>query len=222
LVEKRVLKPTQIFLEDRDPYFPTPSGKAEIYSRQMKQLGLSPMPTFKEVASSRFAKESFENYPLVLTNFKEGAYMLSGYRDIQAMRKKRPEAVVELHPDTAAKHGLEDGDMIFIESHKGRIRQRLKTAPYIHPEVVMAAFGWSDFDERTNQYDWRKNNLNILTDADPPHDPATGSVQFRGVPCRIYPDDSAKTRPGKSARTVDRLRVAADAQALGPSSLAKN
>jgi anaerobic selenocysteine-containing dehydrogenase len=222
LVEKRILKPTQIFLEDRDPYFPTPSGKAEFYSQQMKQLGLSPLPTFKEVASSRFGKESFENFPLVLTNYKEGAYMLSGYRDIQAMRKKKPEAVVELHPDTAAKYGVKDGDMIFIESRKGRIQQRLKIAPYIHPQVVMAAFGWSDFDEETKQYDWRKNNLNILTDADPPHDPATGSVQFRGVPCRISPDELPKTRREKTARTVDRLHAAADAQVLEPSSIAEN
>ena len=163
LVEKRILRPSRLFLEDKDPYFQTPSGKVEFYSQQMSQLGLSPLPYFKEVASSRFEKEDFENYPLVLTNFKEGAYMLSGYRDIQAMRKRKPEAVVEIHPDTAAKYGLKNGDMIYIESRKGRIQQRLKAASYIHPEVVMAAFGWSDIDENTNQYNWRKNNLNILT-----------------------------------------------------------
>ncbi len=207
LVEKRILRPSRLFLEDKDPYFQTPSGKVEFYSQQMSQLGLSPLPYFKEVASSRFEKEDFENYPLVLTNFKEGAYMLSGYRDIQAMRKRKPEAVVEIHPDTAAKYGLKNGDMIYIESRKGRIQQRLKAASYIHPEVVMAAFGWSDIDENTNQYNWRKNNLNILTDADPPNDPATGSVQFRGIPCRIYLDEPPVRQREKSTRKADRLQA---------------
>jgi anaerobic selenocysteine-containing dehydrogenase len=207
LVEKRILRPSRLFLEDKEPYFQTPSGKVEFYSQQMSQLGLSPLPYFKEVASSRFEKEDFENYPLVLTNFKEGAYMLSGYRDIKAMRKRRPEAVVEIHPDTAARYGLKNGDMIYIESRKGRIQQRLKAASYIHPEVVMAAFGWSDIDEDTNQYNWRKNNLNILTDADPPNDPATGSVQFRGIPCRIYLDEPPVRQRGKSARKADRLQA---------------
>jgi hypothetical protein len=57
----------------------------------------------------------------------------------------------------------------------------------------MAAFGWSDVDAATNQYSWRKHNINILTDADQPNDPATGSVQLRGVPCRIYADEPPQT-----------------------------
>jgi anaerobic selenocysteine-containing dehydrogenase len=207
LVEKRILRPSHIFLEDRDPYFPTPSGKVEFYSQQMVQLGLSPLPYFKEVASSRFGKKDFENYPLSLTNFKEGAYMLSGYRHIQSMKERKQEAVVEVHPDTADKYGVEDGEMIYIESRKGRIQQRLKTASYIHPGTVMAAFGWSDIDADTHQYNWRKNNLNILTDADQPNDPATGSVQLRGVPCRIYPDEPPPTRRTRRHGTLDRLQV---------------
>ncbi len=189
LVKKRILLPTKYFLEDRQPYFQTPSGKAELYSQQMQQMGLSPLPYFKEVAASHFREQDFERYPLVLTNFKEGAYMLSGYRQIKAMHKRKAEAIVEMHPDTAAKYGVKNGDMIYIESRKGRIQQRLKTAEYMHPNVVMAAFGWWDPEDEANPNAWRKHNVNILTDADPPHDPATGSVQLRGVPCRVYSDE---------------------------------
>lgn len=193
LVEKRILLPTRHFLEDRDPYFPTPSGKVEFYSQQMAQLDLSPLPYYKEVVLSRYQKQDFERYPLVMTNYKEGAYMLSGYRHIKAMKKRRPEPVVEIHPDTAAKYGVKDGDMIFIESRKGRIQQRLKTGEHVHPQAVIAAFGWSDIDAETNQHNWRKYNINILTDADQPNDPATGSVQLRGVPCRIFLEEPPPT-----------------------------
>jgi anaerobic selenocysteine-containing dehydrogenase len=183
----RVLGPTKHYLND-DPerYFKTPSGKFEFYSQQMAQLGISPLPTYKEVSAARFGKEAFEHYPLYLTNGKEGAYFSSGYRHIEAMKKYKAEAICEMHPDTAAKYKLKDGEMITIESRKGRIQQRLKTADYIHPKVVMAAFGWWDTWAEDNEFNWRKYNINVLSDGDKPNCPATGSVQLRGIPVRVY------------------------------------
>lgn len=53
----------------------------------------------------------------------------------------------------------------------------------------MAAFGWWDTEAEDNEYDWRKSNINILTDADPPYDPGTGSVQLRGIPVRVFAEE---------------------------------
>jgi len=205
LVKKRILKPTRYFLGDRDPYFQTPSGKAEIYSKQMAQMGMSPLPYFNEVSDSFYKKEDFERYPLYLTNYKEGAYMLSGYRHIEAMKKKKSEAICYMHPDTAERFGVKDGEMIYIESHKGRIQQRLETSADMHPQAVMGAFGWWDPKAGNNQYNWRKNNINILTDGDPPNDPATGSVQLRGIPCRVFADEPAKV-PAKTDTAAPKVR----------------
>lgn len=193
---KRVLHPTLHYLEDSpDAYFRTPSGKVEFYSQQMTQLGLSPLPTFKEVVAPRFDKKAYERYPLVMTNGKEGAYFSSGYRHIESMKKYKSEAIVEMNPKTAAKYGLKDGEMIYIESRKGRIQQRLKTADYVHPMVVLAAFGWWDTGAEDSEFNWRKYNINILTDGDPPYDPATGSVQLRGVPVRVFADEPTWPSP---------------------------
>ncbi len=193
---KRSLDPTNHYLEDSpEHYYRTPSGKVEFYSQQMSQLGLSPLPTFKEVATPRFGKEAFERYPLYMTNGKEGAYFSSGYRHIEAMKKYKSEAVCELHPDTAAKYGLKDGEMIYIESRKGRIQQRLKIADYVHPMVVLAAFGWWDTAAEDNEYNWRKYNINILSDGDPPNDPGTGSVQLRGIPVRVFAEEPQWASP---------------------------
>jgi anaerobic selenocysteine-containing dehydrogenase len=186
-VEKRMLYPTKLYLgEKADGYFPTPSGKVELYSSQMKQLGMEPMVRFDEVRRSRFSEEDFERYPLYLTNAKERAYMLSGYRHIQRMRERRPEAVVELHPDTAAEYGLTEGDLVFVETVKGRIQQRLKLAEHLHPRTVMASFGWWFPEKGAHEYGWRDANLNVLTDNDPPYDGPTGSIHLRGIPCRVY------------------------------------
>ncbi|MCC6194054.1 MAG: molybdopterin-dependent oxidoreductase [Burkholderiales bacterium] len=183
----RVLGPTKHYLADNpDGYFKTPSRKFEFHSQQMAQLGLSPLPTFAELAASRFGAEAFEHYPLHMTNGKEGAYFSSGYRHIEAMKKHTAEAVCEMHPDTAARYRVKDGEMIWIESHKGRIQQRLKVADHVHPQVVVAAFGWWEPAAEDDEFNWRKSNLNILTDGDQPNCPATGSVHLRGVPVRVF------------------------------------
>ena len=57
------------------------------------------------------------------SNGKKGACFSSGYRHIEAMKKYKAEAIVEMHPKTAEKYGLTDGEMIYIESAKGRIQQ---------------------------------------------------------------------------------------------------
>jgi anaerobic selenocysteine-containing dehydrogenase len=138
-----------------------------------------------------------------MTNGKEGAYFSSGYRHIEGMKKYKAEAVCEIHPDTAAKYKLRDGEMIWIESRKGRIQQRLKVADYVHPLVVVAAFGWWDTDAADNEFNWRNHNINVLTDGDKPNCPATGSVHLRGVPVRVFADDPAPAgSAGRAPRTV--------------------
>nr|NMF99947.1 molybdopterin-dependent oxidoreductase [Aromatoleum toluolicum] len=185
--DKRVIHPTKTYLKDNpERYFKTPSGKFEFYSQQMVQLGISPLPTFKEVSTQRFSKEQWERYPLYLTNGKEGAYFSSGYRHIEGMKKYSAEAICELNPRTASRYGLNEGEMIWIESRKGRIQQRLKISEHVHPNVIVAAFGWWDTEAEHNEYDWRRYNINILTEGDGANCPATGSVQLRGVPVRVY------------------------------------
>jgi anaerobic selenocysteine-containing dehydrogenase len=187
--DKRVLWPTKHYLEDNpERYFKTPSGKFEFYSQQMVQLGISPLPTFKELSNPPYEGPAYERYPLFMTNGKEGAYFSSGYRHIEAMRKHTPEAICEMNPGTAKKYGLTDGEMIWIESRKGRIQQRLRVADHVHPRVIVAAFGWWDTEAEDNEFNWRKYNINILTEGDKPNCPATGSVHLRGVPVRVFAD----------------------------------
>ncbi|MFQ5848923.1 MAG: molybdopterin-dependent oxidoreductase [Candidatus Methylomirabilales bacterium] len=46
------------------------------------------------------------------------------------------EGWVEIHPDTAAKAGIQDGDEVWVESPKGRIRLRAKLYTGMRPDVV--------------------------------------------------------------------------------------
>lgn len=156
----------------------------EIYSKRLEEMGFNPMPLWQEL--SQFPEMPRE-YPLLLTNVKEDAYMLTGYKMIASLRNMKPEPTVELNPVTAEKAGLGDGDMVYIETRKGRILQRLCLNPDLDPRVVFASFGWWFPEEgESNLYGWRKSNINVLTESEPPYEMTTGTKQLRGIPCRVY------------------------------------
>ncbi|MBW1789302.1 MAG: molybdopterin-dependent oxidoreductase [Deltaproteobacteria bacterium] len=184
--ETRIFYPRKYYRQgNEDSIFKTPSGKMEIYSAQMESLGIAPLPYYEEVMKAGQVAEESNEYPLILTNRKETGFMLSGYRSDPGMRKKYPEAIVELHPYTAAQAGVEEGDLVNIETKKGRIVQKVRFSADLDPRVVMPAFGWWYPEEESNLYEWRKSNLNILVDGFP-EELSTGAVQLRGIPCRIY------------------------------------
>ncbi len=185
-MEKRIIYPKKFYLKGNEGrFFKTPSGKMEIYSKQMKDLGIAPLPYLSEMMKAREVSAESETYPLIFTNRKETGFMLSGYRSDHNMRRRFPEAVVEIHPETASRAGLAQGDMATIETKKGRIIQKVKLNDELDPRVIMPAFGWWYPEDMESLYGWKKSNINVLIDGSP-EELSTGAVQLRGIPCRIY------------------------------------
>jgi anaerobic selenocysteine-containing dehydrogenase len=162
--------------------FNTPSGKVEIYSQQLKEWGYDPLPSYQDLPESPLLKE----YPLIFTSAKDPFYFHSAYRNISSLRKLSPEPIVLIHPETASHLGIDEGDWVSIETKQGTIRQKAKLNTEIDPRLIVLSFGWW-FPERKDLElsGWKESNLNILTNNDPPYEPAIGSTSLRGVPCRI-------------------------------------
>jgi anaerobic selenocysteine-containing dehydrogenase len=180
LKEKRVLHAKR---EYKKHDYRTPSGKIEIYSERPKQMGYSPMPLWEELKTT---PETSEEYPLLFTNAKEEGYMLTSYKHVSTARKIRPDPMVEMNPDTAKELALKEGDWVYIETREGRIKQKLSLNNDLDKRVVIGAFGWWFPEEASSVYGWEKSNINILTSSGPEYDPATGSTQLRGIPCKVY------------------------------------
>ena len=85
--EKRVLRAKR---EYKQHVYRTPSGKIEIYSETLEKMGYSPMPLWEELS---IMPEMTKEYPLLFTNAKEEAYMLTGFKQVAAIRKIRPDPV---------------------------------------------------------------------------------------------------------------------------------
>ena len=92
-----------------------------------------------------------------------------------------------IHPDTAGKLDIKEGDWVYIETRRGRARQKATMADDIDPRIVVAEFGWW-YPERgpEEQFGWMESNINNLTDNKPPHNREIGSTNLRGFLCRVY------------------------------------
>ena len=180
LKRKRVLKPKREYKKND---YRTPSGKVEIYSKSALDFGYSPLPYWREVSK---LPELTDEYPLLMTNAKENVYMLTGYKHVPSLRNMKPEPLAEMHPETAKKMGLREGEIIYIETEKGRIIQRLAFDDTLDPRIVVVSFGWWFPEDRSTLFGWDKSNINVLTRSEPPYDPGTGTVDLRGIPCRVY------------------------------------
>lgn len=121
----------------RETGFATETGRAELYSERLHRHGYDPVPRF--VPPLGAADEAF---PLTALSANVGWYCHSQHRGIAALRRKRPEPVAEIHPDTAAAFGIEDGDRMRIVSRNGAMELRATLNPSLAREVVAADYGW--------------------------------------------------------------------------------
>ena len=130
--------------------------------------------------------EVLEEYPLILTDGR----ILEIYHGLgvtlPSRRKKIPEPILEMHPDTARDMSIKEGDWVWIETHQNtpRFKRKVKFAPHLHTRVV-----WGNthffYPEKTNMDERIESNINLTHTLEGPYDPIDGATQIRGVPCRI-------------------------------------
>ncbi len=170
--------------------FSTPTKKVELYSTILEKWGYDPLPQYREIPESPVSKpEMTEQYPYILiTGARPPVFFHSEHRMLPWLREIHPDPIVELHPQVAKDNGIKDGDWVFIESPRGRIKQRAKLTTGIDPRVVAAEHGWWFPEMKDPKHGWDESNINVLTDSDPAgYDPAMGSTNLRVLMCRIYP-----------------------------------
>jgi anaerobic selenocysteine-containing dehydrogenase len=178
-----------------DGGFRTPTGKIELYSTRLEAMGYAPLPYCEEPPESPVSRPDIAaDYPLVLTT---GAripfYFNSEHRQIDKLRKAYRDPLADIHPDTAARYGIKHRDWMWIETRRGRIRHRARVTTGIDPRVIAAEHGWWFPEEPAPDYGVWKANINLLTDNQPPYDPAMGTYQLRALLCRVSPVEPGMT-----------------------------
>ena len=173
--------------------FATPTGKVELYSTILEKLGYDPLPYYEEPPESPIrTPDVFKDYPLILATGGRFMPMFhSEHRQLGiGLREKHPDPLLSIHPDTAQRLGINDGDWVYIETRRGRIKQRAHISRDIRPDVVNAEASWW-FPEKSGALPSlsgaMESNTNLLTLDDPEMcDPITGAWCNRALLCKVY------------------------------------
>lgn len=171
--------------------FNTPTGKVELYSTRLKEYGYEPLPVYHEPPESPLSTpELLPEYPLILiTGGRSISFFNTEGRQIPGLRKRMPDPLIDIHPDTAKENGIAEGNWVWLETPqvKGeRVKFKAKLNDGSHPKVVHAPHGWWFPEKPAPEHGCFDSNVNVVLTGDPPREPICGSVRTRGTLCKIY------------------------------------
>ena len=172
--------------------FSTPSRKFEIYSTLLEKWGYDPLPQYREPPESPYSTpELYKEYPYILiTGRRSPGFFHTENRQIPWLRELHEEPIVEIHPETAKKEGIREGEWVIIESPRGKVRQRAKMFEGMDPRIISVEHAWWFPENKDPGHGWNESNVNILTDnAYEACDPAMGATHVRTLLCKIYPEN---------------------------------
>jgi len=181
-------KKEKLYEQYEENGFRTPSGKVELYSQQLETLGFDPLPVYHEPPESPYSDPDLSrDYPLLCTTWKLGVYRHSGGRQIDSLRASHPDPLVIIHPETASQRGIQNGEWVYIETKRGKIKQKAKVSAIVDPRVIVIDHAWW-FPEKGAKklFGWAESNYNILTNDNPPFNDEVGSFNIRGLACKVY------------------------------------
>lgn len=152
---------------DGYPGFNTPTGLVELRASIYPDWDEDPLPYFKEPPFSPYSKpELADEYPLVLTTGgRMIPYFHSEGRQIPSLRDLVPDPIVTIHPETAEKFGIQQGDWVRMRSPFGECIQKANLTIEVDPRVIHATHGWwfpEQDGEAPNLYGTYKANVNNL------------------------------------------------------------
>jgi anaerobic selenocysteine-containing dehydrogenase len=121
-----------------------PNGKIQLSNRILEEEGFEPFPVYHgEPEDLLNAPELARTYPLLFTD-EHSDYINhhSWMRDIPWLRELRKHPVAKIHPVTAEKYRIRNGDWIDIVSPHGKMKAVALLFHGIRPDTIMALHGW--------------------------------------------------------------------------------
>lgn len=106
-------------------------------------------------------------------------------RFVQAVRERTPYNPAFLHPDELVSLGIEEGDLVEIESAHGRVVAIAEADPNVRVGVISMAHGWGDPPGSNASVKASGTPVNRLIDNDRNYEPINSMPHMSGVPVNI-------------------------------------
>jgi len=157
--QPRAAAPTQTervpFLPFAGGNFPTSSGKAELYSESLKELGLDPVVQFRPPVESRHGDRA-KAFPLELLARKADNFLNSSFSNVPSVHQMEEVGWLEMNAADARARGIAEGDRVRAFNSRGEILLKAKVNGTVQPGVVSARLFWAKLSSGGK-------NINVLT-----------------------------------------------------------
>jgi len=168
--------------------FATPSGKVELVPSMFERFGENPSPVYTGPPYSA-PDADVDEYPLQMipgSRFRE--LTASNLRQSARLKKIHPEPIMDIHPETAGRLGIGDGDWVLIERPEGAIRQKARLFEGIRVDTVHPDGYWWEPGTQAGEPSlsgvWT-SNANAITPSEPAFSSFAGDQPLRGSRCRV-------------------------------------
>jgi anaerobic selenocysteine-containing dehydrogenase len=175
-------------LEPRIPeVLRTASGKIE----------LAPEQIVADVGRLEESLERRRNGDIVLVGRRQLRSNNSWMHNVPNLVRGKERCTVHVHPDDAARLGLEDGELAAVSSVRGSIEITVEVTDAVMPGVVSIPHGWGHDDPESRlavAADHAGANSNVLAD-ETAVDPLSGNAVLNGIPVELAPVRSGEAVP---------------------------
>ena len=129
--------PPPKFRKYRSRGFATPSGKVELYSSVLEDMGFDPLPYYREGPTPN------AEYPYaVFTGVREDPFFQTGQRNIEVLRARCPTPKLFLHPTDAQREALQEDDWVILESATGKVAAQVSIQSSMKEGHIRVPHGW--------------------------------------------------------------------------------
>jgi anaerobic selenocysteine-containing dehydrogenase len=177
--------------------FATPSGKVELSSSVLKNLGYDPLPYYSEPGQSLVRTPELTNdYPLTLfVGLMEEEFYHSTLRQVDALRERNPFPITMIHPETGHKLGIIEEAWVWVETTHGKVKMKARFSDDMPPDLVRVPHGWWLPEETQGEPGlsavWEHSDGILLSDDNYNLDSEQGLPDMRGgLLCKVYPIES--------------------------------
>lgn len=164
--------------------FATPSGKVELKSAVLGDLGFDPLPYFRP---DPVPKAEF-NLRLI-TGIREDAFFQTGHRHIPALRARAPEPNMFINPADAAARDLNTGDWVVVTTAHGQCQLRTLVRDDMPVGLIRVPHGWWKPEMAQGREclsgAWLHADAQLCGDEEDDLDLEQGIPHFKGIPCSV-------------------------------------
>ena len=175
--------------------FATPSGKVELYSSVLEDLGFDPLPYYRE------PPEADPQFPLQLfMGVREDPYFQTGQRHVPELRKMQPEPEMFINAREADKWQIRQGQWVQVETRLGAIKLKVSVRDDMPEGLIRVPHGWWKPELPSSEGlsgAWDYADAQLCPDDADYIDREQGIPHLRGIPCKITAVDQEKTYESK-------------------------